>query len=175
MFLYRTGLLATLLVLHRSLAFLNTGLDTDLDTVDSVPGKPFQLMVSPAQVNRYTTETMTLRYERNPKVNTDIDQIVTMKIVKQSKTGWSLVAEQRFAEESPRVEENVTASADVAGDFSDVFLQVTWDRVERDNFGKYMCEVFGADANYNVVKEKSIEIDVMRHKIQQSTLLIFGR
>ena len=121
MFLYRTGLLATLLVLHRSLAFLNTGLDTDLETVDPDPGKPFQLTVSPAQVNRYTTETMTLRCERNPKVNTDIDQIFTMKIVKQSKTGWSLVAEQRVAEDSPRVEGNVTASSDVTGDFSDVF------------------------------------------------------
>ena len=165
MFLYRTGLLATLLVLHRSLAFLNTDLGTDLETVDPDPGKPFQLTVSPAQVNRYTTETMTLRCERNPKVNTDIDQIVTMKIVKQSKTGWSLVAEQRVAEDSPRVEGNFTASSDVAGDISDVFLQVTWDGVERENFGKYMCEVLGADANYNVVKEKSLEIDIYEAKI----------
>ena len=76
----------------------------------------------------------------------------TMRIAKQSKTGWSVVAEQRFAETSPRVEGNVTASSQLTGDISNVFLQVTWDSIEKENFGKYMCDAMGADINYNVVK-----------------------
>ena len=88
-----------------------------------------------------------------------------MKIVKQSKTGWSVVAEQRFAETKPRVEGSVTASSQLMGDISNVFLQVNWDTIGRDDFGKFMCEVAGVDAQYNFVKENSSEIDIQESKI----------
>ena len=157
MVLYQIRLLVSLLVLHRSLAFLNND--------DPDPVETFQLTVTPAQVNRHTTDKMTLHCERNPKVKTEIDQMFTMRIAKQSKTGWSVVAEQRFAETSPRVEGNVTASSQLTGDISNVFLQVTWDSIEKENFGKYMCDVMGADINYNVVKENSSEVDIYEAKI----------
>ena len=157
MLLYQFSLLVSLLVLHNSLAFLNND--------DSDPVETFQLTVSPAQVNRHTTDKMTLRCERNPKVKTEMHQIFTMKIVKQSKTGWSVVAEQRIEEDSARVEENVTASSQLMGDISNVFLQVNWDTIGSDNFGKFMCVVAGVDAQYNFVKEHSSEIDIHEVKI----------
>ena len=157
MMFYHIGLFMCLFVLHRSLAFLN---NDDSDSVET-----FQLTVTPAQVNRHTTDKMTLRCERNPKVKTEMHQVFTMKIVKQSKTGWSVVAEQRIEEASPRVEGSVTASSQLMGDISHVFLQVNWDTIGSDNFGKYMCDVAGVDAQYNFVKEHSSEIDIQEVKI----------
>ena len=157
MMFYHIGLFMCLFVLHHSLAFLNND--------DSDPVETFQLRVTPAQVNRHTTDKMTLRCERNPKVTTEMHQIITMKIVKQSMTGWTVVAEQRIAETSPRVEGSVTASSQLMGDISNVFLQVNWDTIGRDNFGKFMCEVAGVDAQYNFVKENSSEIDIQESKI----------
>ena len=164
MMFYHIGLFMCLFVLHHSLASLN---NDDSDRVET-----FQLTVTPAQVNRHTTDKMALRCERNPKVKTEMHQIFTMKIVKQSKTGWSVVAEQKIEETSPRVEGGVTASSQLMGDISSVFLQVNWDTIGSDNFGKFMCDVAGVDAQYNFVNGHSSEIDIQESKIPKDYFVL---
>ena len=150
MMLQQVRLLAVLLVVHRGLAFL-------ADHV-SDPGKPFQLTVTPALVNMYTTEKMILRCDRNPKVETKIDHIFWMSIVKKSETGWNLVAEQRDSEDSPSVDGDGKASADITGDISKVFLEVVWDSIGNDSFGVFMCDVMGSDISLQPVMETSSEL-----------------
>ena len=144
--------LIVLCVLHLGLA---------LPVMDvSDPGMPFQLTVTPAFANRFTTNNMTLRCERNPSVQTKMAEISRMRILKQSYPGWDLIAEKRDILSSPTVSVDATASASVTSDIANIFLQVTWDNIDRDNFGVYKCEVMGFHLNAAAAMESSGTIQV---------------
>ena len=128
-------------------------------------GGPFQLTVTPAQINRHTTKNVMLRCDRNLKVSSVLKQIFRMRIVHKTASGWSLVAEQRISEGNTRVEGNVTASASIAGDISKVFLQVSWGNIGNDSFGDYRCEVMGVDASFTVVTENSTETSILEAEL----------
>ena len=116
--------------------------------------------MTPALVNRYTAKNMTLRCDHNPGVQTEISQVFRIRILKKSTSGWSLVAEQRDNENSPRVTGNLTASANVNSGVSGAFLQVSWLDVGEDNFGVYICEVLGFDISNRLASVPSLELDI---------------
>ncbi|RUS84734.1 hypothetical protein EGW08_007521 [Elysia chlorotica] len=128
----------------------------------SVPNNdaPFQLIVNPKLVNRFTTHNMTLLCEHNSNVQTRLDEIFRMRIVKKSETGWDMIAEQRDVVQNPSVNGNVRASANIKGDISTVFLQISWDTVGDASFGVFKCDVTGFDARANVVTESSPEFEI---------------
>ena len=136
MILFLRTTLTSVLVLHQvvSLPVLE----------DPDPARPFQLTVTPATINRYVDDHMTLRCDRNSLVQTELTQIFHISISKKSEIGWNLVAEQRARESRPRVERNSVASASIASDIPDVFLQVSWDNIGDENFGEFVCDVMGA-------------------------------
>ncbi|GFR84871.1 apextrin-like protein 1 [Elysia marginata] len=156
MILHKLSLLAFLLVLHR-------GLTLPVRDV-SDPSMPLQLIVTPALVNRYTAKKMSLRCEHNPSAPSKLVEIFVMRILKLSTSGWDLVAEQQKLLTSPTVTRNVTASANIGGDISEVFLQVTWDTIGPDCFGVFKCNVVGFDSDGDAVTEKSSTIEVQEFK-----------
>ena len=87
-------------------------------------------------------------------------QIFRMRIVRLSEFGWDLVAEQRIAEDFPRAVESVKASASIAGDISNVFLQAFWKNIENVSFGEFICDVMGVDDSFKILVENSSEIEV---------------
>ncbi|KAK3781125.1 hypothetical protein RRG08_037582 [Elysia crispata] len=144
--------LILLLVLHLGLA---------LPVQDvSDQGMPLQLTVSPPFVSRYTAQNMTLRCDRNPDVQTEMAEVSRIRILKQSTSGWDLVAEKRDIVSSPTVSGTALASAIITGDISNVFLQVIWDKVDDDNFGVFKCYAMGFDVIANPVTESSTEVDI---------------
>ena len=152
MILRQVALIVAVLVIHSSFVFLVTGVST--------PETPFQLNVTPALVNRYTAKNMTLRCDHNPGVQTEISQVFRIRILKKSTSGWSLVAEQRDNENSPRVTGNLTASATVNSGVSGAFLQVSWLDVGEDNFGVYICEDLAFDISNRLASVPSLELDI---------------
>ncbi|GFS09622.1 apextrin-like protein 1 [Elysia marginata] len=156
MILYQVRFFAFLLVLHR-------GLTLPVQDV-SDPSMPFQVTLTPALVNRYTAKEMSLRCERNPSVPTKLAEIYRMRIVKQSTSGWDLVAEQRELLASPTVIENVTASANIRGAITDVFLEVTWNTIGPQCFGVFKCQVMGFDDKDEVLTERSSTLEVYEFK-----------
>ncbi|KAK3765074.1 hypothetical protein RRG08_028497 [Elysia crispata] len=81
---------------------LHLGLAIPVQNV-SDPRMPFQLTVSPPFVSRYTAQNMTLRCDRNPDVQTKMAEVSRIRILKQSTSGWDLVAEKRDIVSSPIV------------------------------------------------------------------------
>ncbi|GFS23912.1 apextrin-like protein 1 [Elysia marginata] len=158
MFMHQLNLLASLLVL-----VLQKGLTLPVQDV-SDPSMPLQLIVTLALVNRYTAKTMRLRCEHNPSVPSKLDEIFIIRIFKQSTSGWDLVAGQQKLLTSPKVTGSVTASANVGGDISEVFLQVLWDTLGPDCFGVFKCNVMGFDSNGDTVTERSSIIQVQEFK-----------
>ncbi|GFR60747.1 apextrin-like protein 1 [Elysia marginata] len=156
MVLYQVSVLASLLVLH-------WGLAVPIQDV-SDPSMPFQLTVSPGLVNRYTTEEMSLRCGRNPSVPTKLAEIFRIRIAKQSPSGWDLVAEQRDNVDRPTVVGNVTASARLKGNISDVFLKISCDVKGQDCFGVFKCNVMGFDTDDDARAEKSSTLKVYKFK-----------
>ncbi|KAK3728715.1 hypothetical protein RRG08_041898 [Elysia crispata] len=146
--------LAFLLALHPSLTLQNQN------------GFAFKLTVTPTSINRYTTNVMTLRCERNSDVQTKMAEIFRIRILKKSGSGWDLVAEQRDNENSPDVVGAVSATAGIQDGISNAFLQVTWDRINDDTFGAFKCVAMGFDVMANSVTENSAEIDVQESKNQ---------
>ena len=124
-----------------------------------------QLTVTPATINRYVDDHMTLRCDRNSHGQTELTQIFHMSISKKSETGWNLVAEQRTRESRPRVTGNGTASASIASDIPDVFLQVSWDNIGDDNFGEFVCDVMGVDDGYRIVTANSPVMVISENEI----------
>ena len=160
MIVYQVVLFASLLVLYRGLA-LHANHDSD-------PARPFLLAVSPGPLaNLYLAGNLTLRCDRNANVPTKIAQIFRMRIVKKSLSGWSLVAEQRDNEFSPRVHGNNSASAHVTGDVSGAFLETTWDNVQFKNFGLFVCDVMGVDSRYKATVEYSSELYVDEFEVSK--------
>ena len=144
--------LILLFVLHLGLALLVQDV--------SDPRMPFQLTVSPPFVSRYTAHNMTLRCDRNPDVQTKMVEVSRIRILKQSTSGWDLVAEKRDIVSSPTVSGTALASASITSDISNVFLQVIWDKIEDDNFGVFKCYTMGFDAKANPVTESSTEVNI---------------
>lgn len=130
----------------------------------SDPDMPFQVKITPAFVNRITSQSMTLRCERNINVETRLAEIFRMRLVKQSASGWDLVAEQRDNEASPTVSGNLTAFANVRGDISGVFIEASWNSIGDDSFGVFKCDVTGFDALDDVIVESSSLIEVFEFK-----------
>ncbi|GFR78726.1 apextrin [Elysia marginata] len=87
-----------------------------------------------------------------------------MRIVKQSTSGWDLVAEQRELLASPTVIENVTASANIRGAITDVFLEVTCNTIGPECFGVFKCQVMGFDHKDEVLTERSSTLEVYEFK-----------
>ncbi|GFS00619.1 apextrin [Elysia marginata] len=157
MVLHQLSLLASLLVLHRGLTLPVPGV--------SDPRLPLQLTVTPALVNRYSAKKMSLRCEHNPRVPTELVEIFRIRIFKQSTSGWDLVAEQRDSLTRPTVTGSSTAAlANVQGEISDAFLQVSWDTLGPDCFGVFKCNVIGSDSNADAVIEKSATLEVSEFK-----------
>ncbi|GFR67813.1 apextrin [Elysia marginata] len=156
MILHQFSLLTSLLVLH-------PGVSLPVQDV-SDPSMPFQLTVTPALVNRYTAKKMSVRCEHNVNVPTKLVEIFRIRIVKQSTSGWDLVAEQRDNEDSPTVTGNVTALANSKGEISQVFLQLTYDNIGPDCFGVYKCEVIGFDVASAALTERSSTLEVFESK-----------
>ena len=150
--MYQVSLLACMLVFHPALA----------QTVESIsdPARPFQLTVSPALVNRYTSESMSLRCARTPGVETRMAHIFRMRIIKQTGSGWSVVAEQRDVDARPAVYGDMAAAGDLTGDVADAFLEMSWEQVADDNFGVYKCDIMGFDAQHNFIIERTAADDV---------------
>ena len=149
---YKLSLLACAAALYCALALpVQDGSDQE---------EPFQLTVNPKLVNRYTTKNMTLRCDHNPGVQTNMDEIFRMRIMKKSDAGWDFVAEQRDVVQTPSVTGHVRATANIRGVMSTVFLQVSWDTVGNDSFGVFRCDVTGFDAKANIVTESSSEVEI---------------
>ena len=121
---------------------------------------PFRLTVTPEFVSRHTTNNMTLRCERNLSVQTKMVEIFRIRILKQSASGWDLIAEKRDNVDFPTVTGAAVASANISGDITNVFLQATWDNIENDSFGVFTCYAMGFDVKAYPVMESSAEIDV---------------
>ena len=149
---------SAMLVFQQSLAWTESNVTrTDANNLEAAG--PFQLTVSPAQVNRFSTDNLTLRCSRNTSVQTNMVQIFRMRILKKSEAGWTIVADQRDKIKTA-VEGNLTASAKIDGPVSNVFLQVTWDKIGDNSFGFYRCDVMGFDTQSNTVMESTYDVDV---------------
>ncbi|KAK3789725.1 hypothetical protein RRG08_036018 [Elysia crispata] len=114
---------------------------------------------------------MTLRCDRNSKVQTNIIKIFCMRIVKKDNSSWNLVAEQRDLQDFPAVEENLTALAKIEGDTSNAFLQVSWEDVSDNNFGVFQCDVTGYDYKLNIIIERTSEIDIQESEVPNKYLV----
>ena len=109
---------------------------------------------------------MTLRCDRNLDVQTEMAKVSRIRILKQSTSGWDLVAEKRDNEDTTTVSRTASTSAIITGDISNVFLKVIWDKVDDDNFGVFKCYAMGFDAKANPVTENSAEVDIREfHKV----------
>ena len=160
-------LLSLVLMLHKGVA--------PVVAVDFEEVRHLRLTVTPARVDRHTSQNMTLRCERKPNLDTDLNQIFRMEIAKMSENGvWTAVAEQRVAEYSPRVVGDVTAVANITGN-SNVFLEVFWDKIGDGNFGDFWCYIIGDDGNLNIVVEKSNKISIMEPENQDAVVLLEER
>ena len=157
--LYHASLLLSLLVLRRGLALpVNGSLD---------PDRSFKLTATPARVNGNTAENITLRCEHNAGVQSTLVRIFNIAILKKSRSGWNMVADQRMGEENPRGGGDVTALGKITGPISSVFLEISWDTAKIESFGEFMCSIMGVDASSNFVTENSTAVDV--HKVLLET------
>ncbi|GFS05942.1 apextrin [Elysia marginata] len=153
MILHQVSLLACLLVFHR-------GLTLPVHHV-SDPSMPFLLSVILAPVERYSANKLSLRCEPNPGVPAELAGIFRMGILKESSSGWEMIAQQRDNEDRPTAVRNFAAVGNIKGDISGIFLQVSCDAVEPECFGVFKCFAVGFDSNVDVKALRSSTLEVV--------------
>ena len=120
--------------------------------------RPFELTVTPTHVNRFASKSMNLRCAHNSSAETKMVRVFRMRILKKSESGWKSIADQRDMLD-PVVEGDMTVVSSISDDTADAFLEVYWNNVSEDNFGVFMCDVMGFDAEFVTMTENSYEID----------------
>ena len=107
---------------------------------------PFQITYRPAHVVKHMTELVTVRCgHEDKKIQSQLQEISRIRMLKKTGSGWKLLAELRDNEDKPRNNVEADVTAKISSKIEETFIQIVWPLANDETFGIYRCDVIGFD------------------------------